>query len=132
MTTCARIGISRDNGGSRTLTLCRVGIYTIDGSGQPDPGGETASDTTIWSNNGVEYERALDVTFSKVALRLRGWEPASPRRPRRTRRDAKAKPAHQRHRATGLRRDIGSQTDYPHRSQSASVIRHPAFFWLKP
>ncbi len=42
-----------------TPTLCRVGIYTIDGSGNLTLAASIASDTTIWSNNGTELFRCM-------------------------------------------------------------------------
>ena len=50
-----------------TPTLCRMGIYTIDGSGNVTLVASTTNDTAMWSSNGVEYEKTLDVGFSKVA-----------------------------------------------------------------
>lgn len=118
-----------------TPTLCRVGIYTIDGSGNLTLAASIANDTTIWSNNGVEYERALDVTFSKVAgtryavgslcvtaqtaPNLAGMQGSNPLinaiAPR-------------------IAGTIGSQTDLP-ASVAVGSIGNTAirqFFWLKP
>lgn len=118
-----------------TPTLCRVGIYTIDGSGNLTLAASIASDTTIWSNNGVEYERALDVSFSKVAgtryavgslcvtgqtaPNLAGMQGSHP--------GINAI-------APRLAGTIGSQTDLPS-SVAVGTIGNTAirqFFWLKP
>lgn len=49
-----------------TPTICRVGIFTIDGSGNLTLGPSTTNDTSMWATANTAYEKALDATFSKV------------------------------------------------------------------
>ena len=96
-----------------TPTLCRVGIYTIDGSGNLTLAASIANDTTIWSNNGVEYERAWTSPSPRSQARATRRQPLRHRADRpEPRRDARQQPAHQRHRPR-LAGTIGSQTDLP-------------------
>ncbi len=118
-----------------TPTLCRIGIYTIDGSGNLTLVASTTNDTAMWSSNGVEYEKTLDVGFSKVAgtryavgslcvtaasaPALAGMQSSNPLinaiAPR-------------------LAGTVGSQTDLP-ASVAVGSIGNTAirpFFWLKP
>ena len=83
----------RGSGGSSDPTLCRVGIYTIDGSGNGTLAASIANDTTIWSNNGVEYERAWTSPSQRSQARAtQSAASASPRRPPQPRRDAGSNP----------------------------------------
>ena len=50
-----------------TPTICRVGIYTVDGSGNLSLSQSTANDTAMWASANTAYEKTLDTTFSKVA-----------------------------------------------------------------
>lgn len=47
-------------------TLCRVGIYSIDGSGNLTLIASIANDTTLWIASSTTYTRSLSASFSKV------------------------------------------------------------------
>lgn len=47
-------------------TLCRIGIYTIDGSGNLTLAASTANDTNLWTATSTAYTKALSSSFSKV------------------------------------------------------------------
>ena len=49
-----------------TPTLCRIGIYTIDGSGNLTLAASIASDTSLWAAQNTEYLSTLSASFSKV------------------------------------------------------------------
>jgi hypothetical protein len=50
-----------------TPTLCRVGLFTIDGSGNLTLAAAIANDTTLFAAINTEYTRTLTSSFSKVA-----------------------------------------------------------------
>lgn len=54
------ISASGTTAAGATPTLCRMGLYTIDGSGNLTLVARTASDTSLWANTAAEYERAFD------------------------------------------------------------------------
>lgn len=47
-------------------TICRIGIYTIDGSGNLTLAASTANDTALWAAAGTAYTKSLSASFSKV------------------------------------------------------------------
>jgi hypothetical protein len=49
-----------------TPTLCRVGVYSIDGSGNLTLIASIANDTTLWAATNTNYTRSLSASFSKV------------------------------------------------------------------
>lgn len=61
-------------GAGATPTLCRYGIYTIDGNGLPGSGdltlaASTVNDTALWASIGTDYTKALSSTLAVVAGR---------------------------------------------------------------
>lgn len=48
-------------------TLCRVGIYSVDGSGNLTLIASIANDTALWAAASTAYTRSLSASFSKVA-----------------------------------------------------------------
>jgi hypothetical protein len=48
-------------------TLCRVGIYSVDGSGNLTLIASIANDTALWAAASTAYTRSLTASFSKVA-----------------------------------------------------------------
>lgn len=49
-----------------TVSLCKYGIYTVDGSGNLTLAHSTASDTSLMGSTNTEYAKALTSTWSKV------------------------------------------------------------------
>jgi hypothetical protein len=49
-----------------TSTLCRVGIYSVDGSGNLTLIASTANDTALWAATNTAYTKSLSASFSKV------------------------------------------------------------------
>jgi hypothetical protein len=49
-----------------TSTLCRVGIYSVDGSGNLTLIASTANDTALWAATNTAYTKSLSDSFSKV------------------------------------------------------------------
>jgi hypothetical protein len=47
-------------------TLCRVGIYSVDGSGNLTLVGSIANDTTLWVAASTAYTRSLSASFTKT------------------------------------------------------------------
>jgi hypothetical protein len=47
-------------------TLCRVGIYSVDGSGNLTLIASTPNDTTLWIATNTGYTKSLSASFSKV------------------------------------------------------------------
>jgi hypothetical protein len=50
-----------------TPTLCRIGLYTIDSSGNGTLVASIANDTTLWAAIGTAYTRTLSASYAKVA-----------------------------------------------------------------
>lgn len=50
-----------------TPTICRIGIYTLDGSNNLTLAHSTTNDTAMWSSTATLYEKTLSSTFNKVA-----------------------------------------------------------------
>lgn len=50
-----------------TPTLCRIGIYSVDGSGDLTLVASTANDTALWAAGSTTYTKALSAAWSKVA-----------------------------------------------------------------
>jgi hypothetical protein len=48
-------------------TLCRIGIYSVDGSGDGTLVASMASDTTMWNAGNTRFERALSASWAKTA-----------------------------------------------------------------
>lgn len=48
-------------------TLCRVGIFTVDGSGNITLVASTTNDTALWIAASTSYTKSLSSSFSKVA-----------------------------------------------------------------
>lgn len=50
-----------------TPTLCRIGLYTVDGSGDLDLVASTVNDTTLFAGASTSYERSLSSPYAVVA-----------------------------------------------------------------
>lgn len=50
-----------------TPTLCRIGLYLFDGSGNASLVAATANDTTLWSATSTAYTRSWATAYTKVA-----------------------------------------------------------------
>lgn len=56
-----------DGTGSSGLTLARMGVYSVDGSGDLTLAGQTASDTTLWNSTFTAYTKSLAASFQTTA-----------------------------------------------------------------
>ena len=63
--TSVRVGTGTTAAG--TPTLCRIGIYEVDGSGNLTLVASTANDTALWAAQNTTYTKALSASWSKVA-----------------------------------------------------------------
>lgn len=57
--------ISGGTAAGATPTLCRIGIYETDSSGNLTLVASIASDTTLWAGTSTEYTRSLSASFTK-------------------------------------------------------------------
>lgn len=65
--TCNQIRTNTSStGAAATPTLCRMGIYSVDGSGNLTLLAACANDTTLWATPSTVYTRNLTSAFSKV------------------------------------------------------------------
>lgn len=65
-TTQIRVGTGTTAAGA-TPTLCRLGLYTVAGSGDITLVASTANDTTLFANINTAYTKAWQVAYPKVA-----------------------------------------------------------------
>lgn len=59
--------ISGGTAAGATPTVCRVGIYTEDASGNLTLAGSIANDTTLWATQNTAYTSTLSAGFTKTA-----------------------------------------------------------------
>ena len=57
--------VSGSTAAGATPTLCRVGIYEVDSSGNLTLVGSTASDTALFAATTTEYTKSLSASFTK-------------------------------------------------------------------
>lgn len=64
--TITQVRTNTGSTGASGATLCRIGVYSIDGSGNLTLIASTANDTALWVTNNTAYTKSFSASFSKT------------------------------------------------------------------